>query len=292
MLRDRYARRRLIAFVVLVVVSVAMLVVSGSGPVRELRNGVKYAVAPLQDTLSDGARSLTSVVGAITEVDTLRRENVELSSTVSRLEEQLAVIEVLRAENKKLAKQLATRKSLDSKTVAASITAHHSSQFERLVIIDRGSESRILEGDPVLGAGGALAGRVVETGDGWAEVMLISDSRFLVAGQDNRTKATGEVVGRLSAPLAMVKIPRTDRISERDLVVTLGARLGKGLRSNYPPGLPIGRVVDVIEEAGSVVKTALVVPLADLDHLEHVLVVVEGREAKRAADQSEVSLDE
>ena len=291
MLRDRYARRRLIAFIVLVVMSVGMLMVSGSGPVHELRNGVKFAVAPVQDALSEGTRSVTSVLGAITEVDTLRRENDELSGRVAQLEEQLAQLEVFKAENRKLTKQLKIRNSLapGTETVAANVSAHHSTQFERLITIDRGSESGILQADPVLGAGGALVGRVVEVGDGWAEVMLITDTNFLVAGLDNRTGATGNVIGRLSAPLAMTEIPRTNKVSERDLVVTLGAKIGKGFKSAYPKGLPIGRVVDVIEEAGSVVKTALVVPLADLEHLEHVLVVVEGREAKRAAGQGEAS---
>ena len=41
------------------------------------------------------------------------------------------------------------------------------------------------------------------------------------------TGATGNVVGRLAAPLAMVEIPRTEKISEKDLVVTLGAKAGK-----------------------------------------------------------------
>ncbi len=294
MLRDRHARRRLIAFVVLVGLSLVMLAVSGSGPVRELRNGVKFAIAPVQDTLSDGTRSMTSVLGAITEVDTLRRENEELSQAVSRLEEQLASLEALREENQKLAKQLRTKKDLEpeTSTVAATVTAHNASQFERLVTIDRGSESGILQGDPMLGSGGALAGRVTEVGRGWAEVMLISDSRFLVAGQDNRTGATGNVVGRLAAPLAMTEIPRDDKISERDLIVTLGARIGKGFRPAYPPGLPIGRVVDVIDRADNVVKTALVVPLADLEHLEHVLVVVEGRESRRAAGEGEAATEQ
>ena len=49
---ERYPRRRLITFVVLVVLSGAMLMVDESRPVQELRNGVRFAMAPIQDTLS------------------------------------------------------------------------------------------------------------------------------------------------------------------------------------------------------------------------------------------------
>ena len=52
MWNDRYARRRLITFVVLIGLCVVMLIVSGSGPVQELRRGVKFAIAPVQDSLS------------------------------------------------------------------------------------------------------------------------------------------------------------------------------------------------------------------------------------------------
>ena len=78
MLRDRYARRRLFTFMVLVLLSVGMIAVSDTGPVTELRNGVRFAFTPVQDTLGEGTRSLTSVVDAISEVDTLRRENEQL----------------------------------------------------------------------------------------------------------------------------------------------------------------------------------------------------------------------
>ena len=73
-MRDRYARRRAITFVVLLLVSVGLIALDGTGPVDEVRSGVRFAVAPVQDVLSDGTRTVTSVVGAITEVDMLRRE--------------------------------------------------------------------------------------------------------------------------------------------------------------------------------------------------------------------------
>jgi hypothetical protein len=73
MLRDRYARRRLATFVVLVGLSVGLIAVDGTGPVDEMRRGVRFAVAPVQDMLSDGTRTVTSVAGAITEVDCRQR---------------------------------------------------------------------------------------------------------------------------------------------------------------------------------------------------------------------------
>ena len=105
--------------------------------------------------------------------------------------------------------------------------------------------------------------------------MLISDTRSLVAGRDNRTEATGNVVGRLSAPWPWTEIPRTDKVSDQRPHRHAGRQPRQALPLGLPQGLPIGRVVDVIEEPGDVVKTALVQPEADLEHLEHVLVITD-----------------
>lgn len=285
MLRDRYARRRLVAFVLLTALSASLLLLDGTGPVQELRNGVRFAMAPIQDSLGDGTRSVSSVLGAITEVDMLRRENDALAAEVQRLDEQLAVMEAVQAENSKLERLLGTKDSLGAQgieTVAASVSARQYTQFERKITLDQGSEAGIRDGAPVMSDGGALVGRVIDVGRGWADVMLISDSNFLVAGLDKRTKATGNVIGRLSAPLSMTEIKRSDKISENDLVVTLGARLGGGFRSAYPKNIPIGRVVDIIDSPDSVVKSALLVPVADLEHIEHVLVMADFRPARKS----------
>lgn len=285
MFRDRYARRRLVTFVVLVVVSVGMIAVSDTRPVNEVRNGIRFAIAPVQDVLSDGTRTVTSVAGAITEVDSLRRENEQLRSEVERLGDQLAVMESLQEENKKLAKVLGTQSDLtDSgiRTTAAGVNARQFTQFERLVTLDRGTEAGIRRDAPVFSEGGALLGRVTDAGEGWADVMLISDPNSLVAGWVRRTNATGEVVGRLSAPMAMTDIPRTQKLSDNDLVVTYGVNLGGGFRSVYPKGIPIGRVVDIIDEPEQVVKTALIVPEADLQHVEYVLVQTNFKAPRRA----------
>lgn len=287
MLRDRYARRRLVTFMVLVVMSMGLIAVSNTAPVIELRNGVRFAITPVQETLAEGTRSMTSVVGAISEVDTLRRENDELSEQVERLGDQLAAMESMRDENKKLTKVLGTQRSFTGdgiKTVTAGVSSRQFTQFERLITIDRGTEATINKDAPVFSEGGALLGRVIEAGEGWADVMLISDPNSLVVGWVRRTKATGEVIGRLSAPLAMTDISRTEKLSENDRVVTYGVNLGGGFRSVYPKGIPIGRVVEIIDEPEQVVKTALIVPEADLENVEYVLVEANFKAPKRSSD--------
>jgi rod shape-determining protein MreC len=292
MLNDRHARRHVIVFIVLVALCVAMLVVSGSAPVQELRRGVNFAVSPVQESLADGTRAVTGVLGAFGEIESLRRENIDLRSSVQQLQDELDAMAAVAEENQRLTKLLEVRDRLDYATTVASVTARHATQFERVLTIDRGSEAGINVGAPVLSEGGALAGRISEVGDGWAAVMLISDTRSIVTGLDTRTRATGEVTGRLAAPLAMSNIPVTDKIATNDRVVTAGIDLGKRFRSGYPKGIPIGRVVDVQQEPGSIVQTALVQPSADLEHIEYVLVLTDFRAPLRLGTQDPEDPDE
>jgi rod shape-determining protein MreC len=286
--RDRGARRRVLVFVTLIVACLALLIVSDTGPVRELRRGVNYAVAPVQGTLAESTRSVTQLIGAFGEIEALRRENIELRDSVQQLQDQVATFESTAEENKRLTRLLEGRDRVEHATVAAAVIGRQATQFERVLTIDRGSASGIRVGDPVLSDGGALAGRISDVGENWASVMLITDTRSLVIGLDQRTRATGEVIGRLSAPLAMTKIERTERIEVNDRVVTAGLALGRQFQSIFPKGIPIGRVVDVQAEPGAIEQTALVQPTTDLDHLEDVLVIVdlEGRRRSRTADDT------
>jgi rod shape-determining protein MreC len=281
MLRDRHARRRAITFIVLLALCLVMLAISGSGPVQELRRGVNFAVSPVQDTLSESTRSVTDVLGALGEIDRLRHENRDLQARVDELEDELATMESVQAENARLSRILKTQRSLERETVAARVTGRHSSQFERVITLDKGEEAGIIKGAPVLSPGGALAGAITEVGPGYASVQLISDTRSLVIGLVNRTRATGEVIGRLSSPLAMSNIPITDEVAAGDRIVTAGINLGRRFRSFYPKGLPIGRVVGVEQEPGSIVQTALLQSAADLEHLETVLVITDFKPPKR-----------
>ena len=125
----------------------------------------------------------------------------------------------------------------------------------------------------VVAAGGALAGRVVEVGPASAKVVLLTDSGSTVIGQFTTNAATGEVVGQLGGVLSMRQIDAGETIGVGDEVVTAGIELGGGVRSPYPKGLLVGKVVDVRKDANDVVQTAYLRPAAQLDKLEFLLVI-------------------
>jgi cell shape-determining protein MreC len=127
----------------------------------------------------------------------------------------------------------------------------------------------------VIGTGGALAGRVTELGASVARVTLINDPASTVIGQIVSSRATGEVVGDLGGTLVMGKIDATQQVDLGDEVVTAGISLNEAVRSPYPQGLVIGRIIDVVRDPNAVVQTAFVEPAVDLGSLEFLLVITD-----------------
>jgi rod shape-determining protein MreC len=271
----RAARRRSIAFIVLLAVSLVLMAFSSNPLVREVQGGIGYAFRPIQAALDEAAGVVTSVASAVAEIDRLRVDNEALRAENERLSNETAQSAEVRRENEQLTALLQLEAGFDHETTAAPVIARESSQFRRVITIGKGTADGVAEGDVVVAAGGALAGRVVDVGPGSATVVLLTDSTSTVIGQLISSAATGEVVGQLGGVLVMEQIDSSERIDLGDEVVTAGIELGGGVRSPYPKGLLIGQVIDARRDANDVVQTAYLQPAADLDKLEYVLVVLD-----------------
>jgi len=275
LLATRAARRRGIAFVILLVISSMLMAFSSNAAVREVQSGVSFAFQPIQDALDGAVRGVASVATAISEIDRLRVDNAALRAENERLAAESARLDEIRRENEQLTALLQLRAGFEFKSTAATVIARESSEFRRLVTLDKGTDDGIAVGDVAVAAGGALAGRVTEAGPSSAKVVLLTDSGSTVIGQLTTNAATGEVVGQLGGVLIMSQIDSTETVAVGDEVVTAGIELGGGVRSPYPKGLLIGQVVDIRRDANDVVQTAYLQPAARLDKLEYLLVITD-----------------
>ncbi|MDQ3128479.1 MAG: rod shape-determining protein MreC, partial [Chloroflexota bacterium] len=273
-LKDRAARRSLIAFVVLLVASVALMGLSSNPAVRDAQNGIGFAFRPIQGALDSVASGLASIGAAIGEIDRLRTDNETLRAENGRLEAEQSRSTEIQRENELLTGLLQLRAGYEYETAAAAVIARESSEFRRIITLDKGTKAGIAVGDVVVASGDALAGRVTAVGSESATVVLLTDGESTVIGQ-LPSAATGEVEGHLADTLPMTQIDASAAVALGDEVVTAGIELGSGVRSPYPKGLVIGQVVDVKRDANDVVQTAFLQPAADLDRLEYVLVILD-----------------
>ena len=274
MFTRRHTRRQVVLFVVVLATSILMLAFSGSEPLTQLRGGVSFAMRPIQEVLRQGARTFGSLFSTITEIERLRQVNEDLTRRLNELEVANRGLESLRVQNEQLTDLLAVRSSLDYETVAGEVISRRTTIQERVLSLGVGTEAGIRDGDPVLAGGGALIGQVDEVGVGYSRVLLISDSRFFVAGLIETGRGVGDLQGQAERPLRMTGIPATDTVLIGESVLTAGIELEDGIRSPYPKGLLIGTIVDVQRSPDQLFQTALVQPAAALDRLEYVLVII------------------
>jgi len=275
LLATRAARRRGIAFLVLLLVSVMLMAFSSNPAVREVQNGVSFAFRPIQGAIDEAARAAASVLATVSEIDRLRVDNAALRAENDRLAAENARLDEVRRENDSLTALLQLQAGFDHQTTATAVIARESSEFRRLVVVDKGTDDGISVGDVAVAAGGALVGRVVEVGPSSAKIVLLTDPGSTVIGQLTTNAATGEVVGQLGGVLVMRQIDAGETVAVGDEVVTAGIELGGGVRSPYPKGLLIGQVVDVKRDANDVVQTAYLQPAAPFDKLEYLLVILD-----------------
>jgi rod shape-determining protein MreC len=275
MLSTPLAKRQAAVYVTLIVVSLLLLALSSTAPLLELRRGIGFAMAPVQEALRTGTRQVTSIFAAVSEIEQLRQENADLSRRVDELEIANSQLQIIKDQNAALAALLEVRSALEQKTVAAEVISRLINDQERVISLDKGSDAGIRVDDPVVAGGGALVGQVVEVGPNYSRVMLLSDTRFVVAGMLENSRATGDVWGQLDRPLKMEGIAATETVVLGESVVTAGIDLGEDIRSPFPKGLLIGTVGDINRSPNQVVQSALVQPAAAFDRLDYVLVIVD-----------------
>jgi rod shape-determining protein MreC len=275
LLASRSARRRSIVFTALLATTLVMMAVSSSAVATDLQGALGFALRPIQGAFDDIAEGVSGAFQAVSDIDRLHSDNASLRRDNERLEaENLRLLEAQR-ENELLTGLLQLQNSFAYETTAAEVIARESSEFRRLITIGKGTDDGIAQGDVVIAEGGALAGRVVDAGPSFANVVLITDQSSTVIGQVPISGATGEVIGQLGGALIMQNVDSTERIELGEEVVTAGIELAGGIRSPYPKGLLLGQVIDVRRDANSVVQTAYLQPTTNLDKIEYVLVVLD-----------------
>src|SRR2546423_14905895 len=115
-LASRAARRRTIAFAVLVAISLLLMAFSNLAPIRDLQRAVGYAFRPVEVALNGAASSVSSVVDALGEIDRLRRDNEALRQENQKLTTENSRLDEIKKENEQLTGVLQTRNELDYET--------------------------------------------------------------------------------------------------------------------------------------------------------------------------------
>ena len=259
-------------FAILLAISLVLLLSRNSEPVRQLATGATQLLVPIQRVLADVGVTSNRFVQAITEIQRLRSEDAALRADVDRLTLENVQLREAAFAAQQAAKLGEVAKTLKYETVAAPVIARDPSNILATIVLGAGSDSGIKVGHVVVSEQG-LVGRVSEVGTNYSKVLLITDPSSTLSALVEGSRATGIVRGQYGDLLIMDWILQTEKVNVGDVVVSAGLGLGDELRSLYPKGLVVGRVLQLQNAEAAAYQRAIVAPAVDLRRLENVLVV-------------------
>jgi rod shape-determining protein MreC len=141
------------------------------------------------------------------------------------------------------------------------------------VTIDAGSRDGIAPDETVLNGDG-LVGTVTATTGTTATVQLATDASATVGVRTTDTNQTGALTGTgqtMTGPqnMRVTLFSSTAVLQPGETLVTFGSVGGRP----YVPGVPVGQVVSVTSQPGTLTQSALVQPFVDFTGLGVVGVV-------------------
>lgn len=191
----------------------------------------------------------------------LRKQNVLLLDELSRLR-------AAEQENRELRSLLQFTRTSNLSLYPIRIVGKEFNQINNSLTIDAGTDNGIEEGMPVVSAEG-LVGKVILTAPRYSQVMPYLNTLFRVSAKLQNSNAFGIVSWDAESiyELQMNHVPQTIPVDTGEVVVT------SGYSNQYPPDIPIGRVIRVEPQQGKETQNIYVRPFVNLYDIAKGFVV-------------------
>ena len=268
----RYSGSRFaLAILVLISVTLISLDARGYAPVGNLKKAGIVIVQPFRSLASIVFSPVGDAWESLSNGDDLERENALLRTQLDDLLSYRIANEGAVNDLEALRTQLGLQGLGGHETVVAEVTAGSVSNFDPYILeINKGTQSGIREGMPVISTGG-LIGRIENPGLRDSRVRLITDPTVNIGVLAIGTKEIGILSGNgVDQPMRVLDgIPISAQVEVGSILVTSGLD-----RSPYPEGFAVGSVVETLADEVNLEKELLVEPTGEMDNLDFVTVVL------------------
>lgn len=217
-------------------------------------------------SFSGAGRSVGNKISFFSKIRNLNNENRRLADKLIELEVDKNKITELEKENELLKNELGfVSANQELKLLPARVIGREPTSFLDHIIIDKGSNDKIVKGMAVVSSG-VLVGQINKVYEGESEVILITSKDSLILAMLQNSRAKGVLSGGISG-LMLQNIAQDVKYEPGENIVT------SGLDGELKPGILIGKTGALESSTSDLFKNISVEPLADLSKLEMVFII-------------------
>lgn len=228
--------------------------------IERARMTLTDALVPILDALSRPVATVNELADHLSAMADLHAENARLREENERLLHWQSVARKLDIENRSLRDILRHTPEDAVSFVSARVVGDAGGSFVRTVLVLAGARDGVAKGQVAV-TGDGLVGRVGETGERAARVLLLTDLNSQVPVIIESSRERGILAGDNSDRPKLTHLAITARPQIGDRVMT------SGHGGVFPAGLPVGVVV-AVGEGGARVK-----PFVEFHRLDHVRLI-------------------
>ena len=236
-LLQRGAKQKFSLFVlILLSLSIFALDISELKPIKILRSLLNDGVYRISAISSSPIKFSGTVKDFFITHIFVYKENRKLKTELEKLKNKDFQTLYLQTENKRLQDIIQLEKKLGFTTIAAKVILDKNSPYLNSVIINKGSNSRIKLGMPVLSEGN-LVGRIVEVNFLSSRILLLNDLNSKIPVMISPKGSQAILSGRGEDKPKLEYLPEKFELNDKNLVFTSGK---DGI---FFEGIPVGNVI-------------------------------------------------
>lgn len=253
---------------VCVLISVALMVVDHRfSLVKDVRSALSVVVYPIQYAVNFPLTAGGWMSESFATRETLQQELDSLKSTQLLNAARLQKLAALETENQRLRQLLDSSFKIGERVLIAELLAVDLEPFTNQVVINKGSNHGVYDGQPLLDAHGVM-GQVTQVGPLTSTVMLITDPNHAIPVAVNRNGLRAIALGTGKPDkLEIPHFPNDANIEVGDLLISTG------LGGRFPEGYPVATISQIQQNPGQPFALVIATPTAKLRQSREVLLV-------------------
>jgi len=255
------------------------------GFLTPLRSGFGYFLIPIQSGVNRTGTTIYNELRDFSRLKSAVNENRELKLRIDELMEDNTRLQSEQFELQRLRELYRLDQDyLQYEKIGARVIAKDSGDWFQVFRINKGSADGVQVDANVI-AGGGLVGIVTDVGANYATVRSIIDDVSRVSAMAQQSGEHCIVAGDLmvyrDGRLRITNIMDEADIKGGDRIVT------SNISAKFLPGILIGYAVDITIDTSRLTKSGYLIPTAEFDSLQEVLVITTLKEEVEATGAAE-----